>query len=992
MKTLNVYIGLLFLLICSACTDYADSLVNVNDDLVNLNLKFELQGGKEIVVGRAAATDQEKKLYDLHFYVFDAQGHLTGYEKLLSDDENGGTQNIPSAGTVSIRTKSGASYIYAIANINKSTTYYLNPDDLALLNIETGSTDAAYWRNIEASQLTRERLLSIRFNRDYGNENKLVSPDPAGNVFVMSGYVNDGNAVTLSKGASETHVVKLYRILSKITLEIKPKTGLSGTFTPKYYRLCNVPESGILIPKAGISTASTYLAGNTTTANVESSYRWNFDGNNEITFYYPENLQVAKPNSQISVWKDREKNAWTNNTKTFTHAADGASYIEIYGDYVDKAASITASVVYTIHFGDFRTNGGNIADFNLIRNYAYDYEVTFNGVTDIEVEAKTSNGTDSDRPHAEGMIVNAQAGKHFEVDAHYEARLLTFNKSLIQAAGFNGFVLSVKTPFGETREVVSVREDGVYSIGGEKLCELDNVNSIFNQQGDYQWVKFVKNYYYTSGNWWNPTITTNLVDGSDVSRSVCKYPGDSNCLNVFQLLSLLNNDDAYTEKGGTEVYYTCFIDENYYANKSWPEYVNKDPRTMLLANDLQVSPDGKSLYANVVYSISQRSISTFYTTDYYPNNNNLVKAFGTEIFDEEKIHNVRLANSTIGTISNPQDWNARSSALSTNQNQGWYNNMRIVEGIQPQYTTAARACMSRNRDLDGDGTIDGDEVRWYLAGVDQYRALFFGQNALNPDAYLISNAELAQINTDYGGDWGDDSNGHSYRSKYHYFTCSGGNKTTFWPEEGLTNNPMASIDPDYWVSEAQLVRCVRTLVSNGTGLEDPEKYYSYDGNTQTFNLGGIKATRNYTEDPLEMHNEIEGSNNLYSSFVVAKSDLAENWNDYEFYLRDITGNHADPCSNYKNQTGDNGEKQYSWRTPNQKEIALMVSASVFTNGGNYGTRTRFSGSDNSRDERYWNWHNTPGFWTNTQQINVGGQGETAPNDVVVKIRCVRDNK
>ena len=63
---------------------------------------------------------------------------------------------------------------------------------------------------------------------------------------------------------------------------------------------------------------------------------------------------------------------------------ESPSYIEIYGDYEDKAASITASMVYTIHFGDFRTSGGNMADFNLIRNYAYSYNVIFNGVNDIK--------------------------------------------------------------------------------------------------------------------------------------------------------------------------------------------------------------------------------------------------------------------------------------------------------------------------------------------------------------------------------------------------------------------------------------------------------------------------------------------------------------------------------------------------------------------------------------------------------------------------------
>ena len=60
--------------------------------------------------------------------------------------------------------------------------------------------------------------------------------------------------------------------------------------------------------------------------------------------------------------------------------------------------------------------------------------------------------------------------------------------------------------------------------------------------------------------------------------------------------------------------------------------------------------------------------------------------------------------------------------------------------------------------------------------------------------------------------------GHEFRSKYHYFTSSSGDKETFWPEEGLTNNPRST---NSWggYSWAELVRCVRTLESEGDGAQ-----------------------------------------------------------------------------------------------------------------------------------------------------------------------------
>ena len=168
-------------------------------------------------------------------------------------------------------------------------------------------------------------------------------------------------------------------------------------------------------------------------------------------------------------------------------------------------------------------------------------------------------------------------------------------------------------------------------------------------------------------------------------------------------------------------------------------------------------------------------------------------------------------------------------------------------------------------------------------------------------------------------------------------------------------------------------------------MSDPERFYTYTNNT--FELGGIVATRNYTEAPLEGHNEIESANNLYSSFVMAKNDLINSGNDYDFDLEDVTADGADLCSRYSKQKGVVGteEANYSWRTPNQKEFALMVSK---LGNHRYGMRTRFSGDDKANG--YWNWHTTPGFWSDSGgggRINVGTGYEGG-----VRVRCVRDKK
>ena len=101
MKTIYTYISFLFLTLTvfSACTDENDfSNVEEGND-VRLNISVQTQANKDVVVSRALA---DEMLYDLHFYVFNTQGKLTGYEKMESAT---GEITSPGPKDVAIRTK-----------------------------------------------------------------------------------------------------------------------------------------------------------------------------------------------------------------------------------------------------------------------------------------------------------------------------------------------------------------------------------------------------------------------------------------------------------------------------------------------------------------------------------------------------------------------------------------------------------------------------------------------------------------------------------------------------------------------------------------------------------------------------------------------------------------------------------------------------------------------------------------------------------------------
>ena len=1127
MKKLYKYIVLIIgILAFSACNDEVEFLNVVEEEGTNVTLTLNVQAqvNKDVVVSRATA--EENKLYDLRFYVFNAQtGKLTGYEYLVFEDGH----NLPTLGEdgqgnsitvpVQIRTKTGNSLIYAVANIDKSTTYYLSENLLKVTKNKTiqttiksdktvSHTPIAYTENInsknvtledivKSSELDLEKFQGIQYNRLYGDaSSKWYSPKPQNDVYVMSGYINDGNNVVINTegiqdedgnvtlAASNLNTIKLYRILTKNTLTISTSSTANGTFTPKYYRLCNVPINGMLIPNANISTTygsnDEYLTNSNITDDaikniaVESNYIYNLSSSTaDIEFYYPENLRLPKSTAKSGTWywKDRETNNWdyTQNpaAKTFSNADNKAAYIELHGDYVSNSGHITANVSYTIHLGNF-SKGRDQKDFNVVRNHHYRYNVIVKDVNDIITEAVVVNDQDNDdNPYAEGLVIDTSGAgsEHFNVDAHYEARVMTFTRPENNNIGY---ILNISTPFGNTPDKLLVKKENVvengttktktfiYNALNTKLASLNsdgtivpekdennNNYNLFEGENDYKWIRFVRNgaplLDRSSGT--DKKNSNNMVIAGTESTHTCQYPGDDDkykysststggWLNVFQLLEQLLDNSTYGSDNTAT--YTCFIDEYYYYDRAWSQFVNYGgsiaPRTMQIANNVYISNDKKSIYAVVKYSLSQRPISTFYQRNYKYRGTDgitdLVDAFGTECVDEEDEYHNKYKNSEnqsiktrLGddgnnkygdynkmTISNQDDWKGWTSANNTNKGKDWYTNYRTdIPGIQPLYNAVAKACMSRNRDLNGDGSITYDsedpsknEVRWYLAAIDQYRALYFGQRVLEADVRLISQEELKAINTYWNGSWGSDDKGHNYRGKYHYWTSSEKESAgTFWPEEGLTNNPAQ--DPNWWgtssVSRAELVRCIRTLESGSSsnkkyGVKDPEPFYTYENNI--FDLSGIVVVRQPEPgSPLGVHNEIDenGYNEFTPYFVVAPDDLSTthsvenittgyNNNNNEFI--------EDPCLNYNNGNYGKG----TWRTPNQKEFALMLSNVKNSNGGgyalkngSYGMRTKFSGNDLARG--YWNWHKEAGFKYSGGNINLASGG-------TYKIRCVRD--
>lgn len=886
------------LTLCSlaSCVKENISAPDHGEGTVYLSLNVFSDGMDQIIVKSPwdPNDDNERAVENLRIYIFSkATGNLVGYKYFSKDDltftDDSSQPGYDRTATVSnIPTSTGEVYIYAIANAR--TSQYKVTDD-AILDIDESNL----------SHLTRETFLSATCTRQLGSIN------PADNRFVMSGFANNGDPVTIARKDGTTQQaeitsptdddhkrVKLYKILSKNKITVK--TGNGVTFKPEYMEIHNVPQVYGL------------MRGN----NVASSGFETFDriiwSENSYQCYLPANVQTttATPTS----FNDREKNTYDAGKKTFVNAPENATYVVIHGKY--QGGDYAGDLSYTIHLGDFTHNK---ADFSVAANSNYEYTLTIKGVNNFIAESQ-KNGDD---PGSEGVVI-FKGTDILEVDCHYEARVMKFSMSeLNQIINVDkyGYILKIQTAFCETISMIVDGEGRIYDAAefkthsnptvlttvGTNGMPVDASKILISGNADFDWVRFVKNTGYYSS-YYTPSQRPGCkVSSSHAISDVCAYPGRTNTQTIFEFLRDLykagkEKTASYFNATGSSVYVTCFVDENYYPDKNWTEYVNKsEPRRMYFANELFVSADGQSSFARAKYVVSQKSIWTFYELD------PAKKPFGLEFVSEEKAQGVDVVKET-NSLKVP--WDGRASAISNNKNKGFYANSTKSTGKQDIYTGAYKACMSRNRDEDGDGTIDENEIKWYLASVDQYKGMWAGEEAFDTDARLFkaTESEWAALKQAFGK--GDDSK----LSPWHYFTCSSAN--TFWAEEGCATGTNGS---------ATMVRCIRTLASNSEGLESAETYYSYKDNIVELKLNDV-ALRTHQSGGFQTYFERgKDSNKLYKKFKIASANLTGGPYSKTQVISTAKG------SGFINSSDDVCQKAAgyggSWRVPNQRELSIM---------------------------------------------------------------------
>ena len=521
--------------------------------------------------------------------------------------------------------------------------------------------------------------------------------------------------------------------------------------------------------------------------------------------------QVSYTLNGVDYTRDMRMFEYANDFSTYV-VVTGYVTMKLHDDEAGKV--LGGEVEYLIHLGDWREKEGSIDNYNIERNTSYTYTVTINSLNSIRVEVETSQAGQTfteNQPGATGQISIAKEEIAL-CDCHYESKTISFHLSNFFKNGkinrenciVDELTWSVKTPFGEGEPKIV---NGVESVTG---LDYQWVHFRLNKRGDDGNYYSDKRRKYTDREFAASETLRSAQenaeeDGADGLAGfhndgimtvpyLCKYIKE-------QVKKYLDNpavsdfDGSKSEDGGPKISLTVFVDEFYYDKNPvtsetrsdlWKYFVNKDDRKLhILCNSVK-SLDGESSMTGSVVTIQQSSIQCVYNTD--PSYTDLKTAWGVENADEDagsldggksdggkywsvyptndkqefeyyQIQDRHNNNQFNGLYNSCKEWGLSpadgSSVFNTDKVWSDYMKYEVANStpqLQEKYKYMRYACMNRNRDNNGDGKIDRNEVRWYLASIRQLVGMYVGDGLLNSKTKLY-NKSAADRESDVKSRW-----------------------------------------------------------------------------------------------------------------------------------------------------------------------------------------------------------------------------------------------
>lgn len=867
----------LFLVLLTACQEELyPSFTKVEVGLpASLSLNINVPEGDAVVVTKGIQA-YESQINTLALIMFEQSSgkkvvvDLTDkiVETSGAEGTNGGYRTYSLAGPV--ETLSGNYNIYAIANFS-GQNHYSPFLPLTIEELSANETETAFLNRIIS---TSSVVYSV-----------------SGNTKLPMSGVNEGVTIYPEDQIAESDEfqnnlsIKLRRIVSHI--EFTFASGEGVTFDPEFYRVYNLPKNAYLIDQSIKGKGNNVLDNGGTFGHM--SREVGVPSNNTVEFFMLENIQVAKNNCNTYADRDKWNGFLEDGTKSFNNAPLNGTYLTVTGRYED--GEYTGNVSYTVHLGNFgsgataATTGNQNNNFEVKRNTYHTYKITVAGVNSIITEAGVEEPDGGKVPGAEGELVATNQGSQFVLDSHFETMLVSFELSEL-CANPN---MMLNTPINSTPNA---------------LVQY-NLNDRLSLQGvDYKWIKFMAPAQsgntmsfkpYPGNHAYNENGTGELCDIFTLAQEIKNAYNNGNKISQAPA-------GAHYYTDGNKIYTVAFVEEYFYPNvQDWRTFVNTANRIMILNPEKNVSADlNNTVFPRYLFQISQRSIKTTYSTDSHLEINAAIP-FGIETWNETGDNNGRSAFGASNALK--VDQQSATNPRSKYYDDGWGNSWKLLGGTGnegaadelmdwPQlhssvgylnsitsndkashryehisWNTAYNACLTRNRDEDGDGKISPDEIKWYLPAVNQYRTIWLNQDVLREDTQLFdpnTSLTLSNLNT------------------FNFFTSSytgveDTDQSVYWAAEGASSGAVN----DGYAATSNAVRCVRNLAksSNSAVYNDLfSEVVVVDEDNQTITIlqaGGMRQ-QEMTGEYRQQHNERDLENQLYKCFKFAKADLGDN--------------------------------------------------------------------------------------------------------------------
>ena len=907
IKYINICLVCSLLFLFSGCTnDREIDSSGVIEEGVSVSLDLPIGANtNNIIESRAGDDGFEDAIRNLYVLTFDSKGVKVAGQYLPT---------FTTESNVTLQTVSGKGMmIYGVANLDPN----LMDLNVSLLNRIETLADLIHLTP-SLMQLSDSRGLSLLM---------------AGYLKLTPDAIEPLKVDIPSKGEANLGASKIYlsKLDAKIKFEIKTDLteGITDLkFAPKEWRVVNLPIDAKLYPYDGYYLPTEVF----TTSPKPFDNEATNGGKMTFSFYMLESKQAPQvlimPANPLLDFKQqyglRAKKRMVS--RDFINAPLRAPYVEMSGrvSYMDRGNSVSGDVVYTVILGHTSADDRpSVDNYNITRNTSYTFNVKIQSVNDIIVEVDSGKELDAG---AIGDVILTKS-KTTIFDSHYGAETIEFTIADLSAP---------QTTKGKFKWGVVTPYESVSHMPGDdsKLPK------------DYKWIYFklnqgtgsyltelatfpgVKNIYVPSENALNTIANDPMSDAL-----VLEYLANSDKLvDIDNLLKVINSSIQVSggvgssnllTKGG-KILFTAFVDEyHYYTNPVtgannqdlWKTFVNENDRLMHIIINSRTSADNESsILETGIMTFRQNSIQSV-----YPKLSDIKEAWGSETsYGKRAIFETSVQQSQFPVVMRPKSKsnglvNTKTNlGISTAWNLKWRDYVDPNTGdMRDAFSGARYACLSRNRDLNGNGILDASEFRWYLAAINQLTDLWIGENSISVGAKLwTNNKDISDIKESTG--WGEEI--------YMSSTSDPNNAVSLvlWSSEG------SSIGKNYLTGSKLSYRCVRDLGKSTQYNGEYEDIASYSGGGMAGNWGEIrvdgldyKSVRDlYTTDELKPHHERELTNLPYRGFRFyhenTGGDTPSTWWDLMERRLLPDGSVGRTCPS-------------GWRMPNQREVSLMFS-------------------------------------------------------------------